>query len=102
MGKSNNQFSIEERPLIQTQLSMGMKPAELAEGLKRSASTLSRDLRRNEYVRPKTQRSRGRPLLSGSYRAAVGHLRAHARTIKPRIEKRLRPGTALWHQVVDY
>ena len=102
MGKSYNQLSIEERTLVQTQLSIGMKPAEIAEGLKRSASTLSRELRRNDWVRPKTQRSRGRPLVSGSYRAAAAHLRAHACTIKPRIEKRLRPGTALWHHVVDY
>ena len=64
MGKSYNQLSIEERTLIQTQLSIGMKPAEIAEGLKRSASTLSRELRRNGWVRPKTQRSRGRPLVS--------------------------------------
>ena len=39
--------------------------------------------------------------MSGSYRAAAAHLRAHACRIKPRIEKRLRPGTALWHHVVD-
>ena len=70
MGKSYSQLSIEERTLIQTQLSIGMKPAEIADGLKRSASTLSRELRRNDWVRPKTQRSRGRPLASGSYRAA--------------------------------
>ena len=102
MGKSYNQLSIEERTLIQTQLSIGMKLAEIAEGLKRSASTLSRELRRKYWVRPKTQRSRGRPLVSGSYRAAAAHLRAHACRIKPRTEKRLRPRTALWHHVVDY
>ncbi len=66
MGKSYNQLSIEERMLIQTQLSIGMKPAEIAGGVKRSASTLSRELRRNDWVRPKTQRSRGRPLVSGA------------------------------------
>ena len=59
MGKSYKQLSIEERTLIQTQFSIGMKPAEIAEGLKRSASTLSRELRRNDWVRAKTQRSRG-------------------------------------------
>lgn len=101
MGKSYNQLSIEERTLSQTQLSIGMKPAEIAEGLKRSASTLSPELRRKDWVRPKTQRSRGRPMVSGSYRAAATHLRVHACRIKPRIEKRLRSGTALWHHVVD-
>ena len=33
MGKSFNQLSFEERALLQTQLSIGMKPAEIAEGL---------------------------------------------------------------------
>ena len=78
-----------------------MKPAEIAQGLKRSASTLSRELRRNDWVRPKTQPSPGQPLQSGSYRAAAAHPRAHACRIKLRIEKHLRPGTALWHHVVD-
>ena len=41
-------------------------------------------------------------MASGSFRAAAAHLRAHACRIKPRIEKRLRPETALWHHVVDY
>jgi len=40
--------------------------------------------------------------VSGIYRAAAAHLRAHACRINPRIEKRLRSGTALWHHVVDY
>ena len=100
MGKSYNQLSIEERMLIQTQLSIKMKPAEIADGLKRSASTLLRELPRNDWVRPKTQRSRGRPLVSSSYRAAAAHLRTITCRINPRIEKRLRPGTALWHHVV--
>ena len=102
MGKSYNQLRIEVRTLIQTQLSIRMKLAEIAEGLKRSASTLSRELRRNDWVPPKTQRSRGRPWVSSSYCAAAALLRAHACRIKPRIEKRLRPGTALWYHVVDY
>ncbi len=101
MGKSYDQLSIEEQTLIQTQLSIGMKPVEIAEGLKRSASTLSRELRRNDWVPPKTQRSRGRPLVSGSYRAAAAPLCAHAYRIKPQITKRLRPRTALWHHVFD-
>ena len=102
MGTSYNQLSIEGWTLIQTQLPIGLKPVEIAEGLKCSTSALFRELRRNDWVRPKAQRSRGRPLASGSYPAAAAHLRAHGCTIKPLIEKRLRPGTALWHHVVDY
>jgi len=39
-GKSYCQLSIEERTMIQTQLEMGVKPAVIALGLNRSASTL--------------------------------------------------------------
>ncbi len=50
MGKRYNQLSIEERTLIETQSAIEMKPAEIAERLKRSASTVSRELRRNDWV----------------------------------------------------
>lgn len=46
MGKHYVQLSIEERTMIQTQLEMGIKPAAIALGLNRSASTLSRALSR--------------------------------------------------------
>jgi len=52
MGKRYGQLGIEERTMIQTQLEMGIKPAAMALGLNRSASTLSRELRRNGWVRP--------------------------------------------------
>jgi len=52
MGKIYQQLSIEERTMIQTQLEMGLKPAAIATGLNRSASTLSRELRRNGWARP--------------------------------------------------
>ena len=51
MGKYYRQLSIDERTMIQTQLQMGIKPAVIAEGLNRSASTLSRELSRNGWVR---------------------------------------------------
>ena len=75
MGKNYKQLSIEERTMIQTQLEMGIKPAVIAAGLNRSASTLSRELRRNGWVRAKG-RSPGRPRLAGGYGAAVAQERA--------------------------
>ena len=54
MGKIYQQLSIEERTMIQTQLEMGIKPAAIAVGLNRSASTLSRELRRNGWTRSRT------------------------------------------------
>lgn len=38
----------------------------------------------------------------GGYRAGVAHQRARAGTAAPRVERRLRPGTALWKQVRRY
>ena len=102
MEKKYKQLTIEERTLIQTQLSMGFKPADIAKSLDRSASTLSRELKRNGWQRPPAQRGRGRPLQAGGYRAEVAHRRARASLAKPRFERKLRPGTMLWDQVTDY
>ena len=102
MGKNYKQLNIEERTMIQAQLLMGMKPAAIAQGLNRSASTLSRELRRNGWARPKTHRAPGRPSVAGGYGAQAAHHRAHACTVKPRSERRLRPGSALWVYVVDH
>ena len=102
MGKIYEQLSIEERTKIQIQLEMGIKPAAIALGLNRSASTISRELRRNSWVRSKVLRGPGRPPVAGGDRAEVAHRRARACTVTPRIERRLRPGTPLWEQVMGY
>lgn len=65
MGKNYKQLSIEERTMIQTQLEMGVRPATIAKELGRPASTLSRELSRNGWVRPKDRCSRGHPLMAG-------------------------------------
>ena len=91
MGKRYSQLSIEERTMIQTQLEMGIKPAAIALGLNRSASTLSRELSRNGWVRPKEGRGPGRPPVAGGYRAVAAHKRARACTVTPHVERRLRP-----------
>ena len=102
MGTIYKQLSIEERTMLHTQLEQGLKPAAIALGLGRSASTLSRELRRNGWVRPTTRRSPGRPPVAGGYRADAAHTRAQACTAKPRVARRLRPGSALWAQVIHY
>ena len=102
MGKIYQQLSIEERTMIQTQLEMGIRPAAIALGLNRSASTLSRELRRNGWARPKARRYPGRPPVAGGYRAQAAHKRAHACTVRARVARRLRPGAALWDQVIHY
>ena len=102
MGKIYKQLTIEERTMIQTQLAMGIKPVAIALELNRSASTISRELHRNDWTRPKAWRGSGRPALAGGYRAEVAHQRARACTITPRVGRRLRPGTALWDHVTWY
>ena len=102
MGNIYTQLSLEERTMIHTQLEMGLKPAAIAMGLNRSASTLSRELHRNGWTRPTTRRGPGRPPVAGGYRADAAHTRAQACTVTPRVARRLRPGTALWNQVTRY
>ena len=75
MGTIYDQLSLEERTMIHTQLGMGLKPAAIARELNRSASTLSRELRRNGWTRPTTRRDPGRPPVAGGYRADAAHTR---------------------------
>jgi len=96
------QLSLQERAMIHTQLEMGLKPAAIAVGLHRSASTLSRELRRNGWTRPKACRGPGRPPMAGGYRADAAQTRAHDCTVTPRVARRLRPGTTLRDQVIHY
>jgi transposase, IS30 family len=102
MGKNYQQLSLEERTMIQMQLEMGSKPSVIALGLNRSASTISRELRRNSWVRPKVQRGPGRPLIAGGYRSEAAQKRAQSCTVAPRVERRLRRGTVLWGHVMGY
>jgi len=102
MGKSYCQLSIEERTMIQTQLGMGIKPAAIALGLNRSASTLSRELSRNGWLRAKAGCGPGRPRMAGGYRAVAAQERANSCTVTPHMERRLRPQAPLWGRVVRY
>ena len=102
MGKVYKQLSVEERTMIQMQLTMGFKPSHIARELGRSAGTLSRELKRNGWVRPSMPRRVGRPAIAGGYRADVAQQRATACTVKPRALRKVRPGTVLWKQVTHY
>jgi hypothetical protein len=44
---------------------------------------------------------RGRPRVGGGYRAEAAHLRASALSSKPRVERKLVPGSALFLEVVE-
>jgi len=102
MGKIYAQLSLEERTKIQVQLEAGLSPATIALGLNRSPSTISRELRRNGWLRPTARRGPGRPPLAGGYRSEGAHKRARACRAIPRTPRRLQPGNALWEQVMEY
>lgn len=70
--------------------------------LGRSASTLSLELKRNNWVHLMQPRCVGRPRLAGGYRSDAAHRRTHACTVKPRVLRRLQLGTVLWGHVAGY
>lgn len=78
MGKTYTQLSIEDRAMIQTQLSMGLKPSQIARELGRLPGTLSRELKRNGWSSPKLPRGVGRPLVAGGCRAVAAQQGASA------------------------
>jgi IS30 family transposase len=103
MGKQYTQLSLNERIFLQSQLELGFRPAAIAAGLKRSASTIGRELRRNRFRPPKpspAKAERRGPKPSG-YKADQARFRATAMARLPRVRRRLQPGTALWNVAVD-
>ncbi|HSL01992.1 MAG TPA: hypothetical protein VK901_00455 [Nitrospiraceae bacterium] len=57
MGNIYTQLSFEQRTMIHPQLERGIKPAAIAVGWNHSPLTLSREFRRNGWVRPPAHRS---------------------------------------------
>lgn len=96
------QLSIEERSIIQTQLTLGFRPSWIAVELGRSISTVTRELQRNGWLKAKAPAGRGRPPIAGTYRAVLAQGRANGLSVKPRIEKRLQSGNVLWDSVMAY
>jgi IS30 family transposase len=102
MAKSYKQLSLEERSLVQTQLSMGWRPAAIAAGLQRARSTGTREMRRNGW-RPEPEHiQRGRPPIAGGYYARTAHHRARMLQLKPRVARKLVPGNELWGLVLEH
>ncbi len=102
MARTYKHVSLEERCLIQTQLSVGFSPAAIAAGLKRARSTITREMHRNGW-RPESQRAdRGRPPIAGGYYAPFAEKRARRLRRKPRTLRKLIPGTPLWETVLEH
>jgi IS30 family transposase len=77
MAKTYKQLTMEDRCLIQTQLSMGWRPAAIAAGLQRARSTITREMLRNRWKRKPEGVRRGHPAASAACRDPVPP--AHAR-----------------------
>jgi IS30 family transposase len=102
MGKTYKHLSLEERTLLQTQLGMGCSPAAIAAGLQRERSTVTREMGRNGWRPVTVPRRPGRPRLLEGYQAQRAHERAAKLAAKPRVERKLVVGSALFEQVVEH
>jgi IS30 family transposase len=103
MGEHYGQLSLAERVYLQAQLELGFKAAAIAAALKRAPSTISRELRRNGWKRPRRSPAKAErgPLPPVGYGADRAQLRADEKAALPRVARRLVPGTPLWEMVVD-
>ena len=102
MGTCYGQLDDFERETIQSQLEMGWRPAAIAAGLERSRSTVTRELRRNGWKRSSESSAQSRRWGNGGYVARRAGQRARQAHRKPRVERKLVPGTPLWDQRCVY
>jgi transposase, IS30 family len=99
MGNSYTQLKPAERAMIQMHLSLGARPSKIALYLGRARSTLTRELRRNGWQRPKQVVRSGRKLIAGGYSCGAADRRARRLASVPRVAGKLIPGTWLWAQM---
>ena len=76
MPRSYSHLNSQERALIETQLTFGMRPAAIAAGLMRAKSPVIRELRRNGWQSPTDLARRGRVRIAGGYRCVPADRRA--------------------------
>ena len=96
MGNTYTQLKMEERAMVQMHLSLGTRPSKIAFYLGRSRSTITRELKRNSWQRPRIVARTGKKLVAGGYSCAVADRRACRLAAIPRVASKLIPGTELW------
>jgi IS30 family transposase len=94
-------LSLEERSLIETQLRLGFLPSAIARGLLRSRSTVTREMKRNGW-KPDRVSGKGGVRIAGGYRSMAADRRARKLAKKPRVVRKLGPGTPLWALVAEH
>jgi len=93
-------LNCEERILIQLSLEKGATIRAIALSLDRSASSVSRELARNQWCSPQAQAFRpSRPALAGGYRAVLAQQRACVARSNSRKPTLLASDSFLWSQV---
>src|ERR1022692_3066512 len=102
MPRSYSHLNSQERALIETQLTFGMRPAAIAAGLTRAKSTVIRELRRNGWQSPTDLARRARTRIAGGYRCVSADRRARLLDGTPRVPRKLVSGKPLWLIVVDH
>jgi transposase, IS30 family len=97
MPRSFRHLDLSERVVIETQLTLGMRPAGIAAGLKRARSTVSREIRRNGW-RAKLRKG----TIAGGYRCVVADRRARVLAGKARRQRKLVAGNPLWMTMLEH
>src|ERR1035437_195348 len=102
MPKSYSHLDSQERALIETQLTLGMRPAAIAGGLMRARSTISREIDRNGWLSPSELARQGRTRMAGGYRCVPADRRARGLAGQPRVLRKLVPNNPLWIIMVGH
>ncbi len=97
--RTYEQLSAEERGVIMGMKAQGRSARSIAGLLRRSPSTITRELERNGYQSQAQQCAMGRPRVAGGYDASRAGARARRVRRLARRAKKLDPRGALWAQV---
>ena len=95
MTKTYKKLTKDERTFIHLGLMIALKPTQIALELSRSTSTITRELKRNGWIRQAKLRGRRRPAQSICYQSVVAQDRARVLTVKSKTEFRLQVGNVL-------
>jgi IS30 family transposase len=102
MSEGYSHLKVEERAMIQMHLSLGTRPSKIAFYLGRSRSTITRELARNGWQRPRLIARTGPKLIAGGYSCGAADQRARRLASVPRVRGKLIPGIPLWSTMVKH
>jgi len=88
--------------MLQMHLSLGTDPGKIAFYLGRARSTITRELARNGWQRPRLKTRSGPRLVAGGYDCGKAERRARRLAAVPRVVSKLMPGTVLWALMVKH